>query len=137
MQGAGCNCDPSAVEEGWRGHAEMRRRPPPRGFVREQKGARLQQTHAQRECLDTLDPEPCMRSMPVADVPPSPGFTRVERRVQRRTSPWSLLCGPWQACFTRRPDWSACAPSFEPLNACWSEALWQHAALSNKIVRCA
>ena len=38
VQGVGCNCDPSAVEEGWRGYAEMRRRSPPRGFIREQKG---------------------------------------------------------------------------------------------------
>ncbi|KAK9846326.1 hypothetical protein WJX81_001544 [Elliptochloris bilobata] len=37
-KGQGCNCDPSAVEEGWRGYSEMRRRPPPRGFIREQKG---------------------------------------------------------------------------------------------------
>ncbi len=37
-QGAGCNCDPSAVEEGWRGILAMRRRQAPRGFVREQKG---------------------------------------------------------------------------------------------------
>ena len=47
MQGIGCNCDPSAVEEGWRGYAEMRRRPAPRGFVREQKGARVKQCHEQ------------------------------------------------------------------------------------------
>lgn len=45
MQGIGCNCDPSAKEEGWRGYAEMRRRPAPRGFVREQKGAGLKQLH--------------------------------------------------------------------------------------------
>ena len=38
QQGAGCNCDPSAVEEGWRGAREMRGRPPPRGFIKEQKG---------------------------------------------------------------------------------------------------
>ena len=44
-QGIGCNCDPSAVQEGWRGYAEMRRRPAPRGFVREQKGARLKQPY--------------------------------------------------------------------------------------------
>ncbi len=37
-QGAGCNCDPSAVEEGWRGVLAARRRQAPRGFVREQKG---------------------------------------------------------------------------------------------------